>query len=303
MENYICKSPVAMIFFNRPDTTKEVLDAIRVAKPPKMYLISDAPREGREDDTEKVAACRKLVGEGIDWPCEVHKNYAESNMGCRDRVASGITWVLSQEERTIILEDDVVPSEDFFPYMDTMLEAYKDNRKVMMVSGTNLLKNYHMPMPYTFSCFSSIWGWGTWARAWKDYDPDVKDWPEVKASGKLMGIHGRFSYMFLKKDLDSVYTHTKDTWDIQWDYCRHMHRGLGVVPRENLIRNIGFDREDATHTTGSTVEDFAYGKMTFPLPIVTSVRRDLEYDKAYINKYFGMRKVVNFVKKKLKKEK
>ncbi|MBO6205868.1 MAG: hypothetical protein J6O73_02915 [Lachnospiraceae bacterium] len=298
MNDYTCKSPVAMIFFNRPDTTKEVLDAIRVAKPSKMYLISDAPRAGRADDEEKVTACRKLVEEGIDWPCEVHKNYAESNMGCRDRVASGISWVLSQENCTIILEDDVVPAPDFFPYMDTMLEAYKDNPKVMMVSGTNLLKNYSMDKPYIFSCFSSIWGWGTWARAWEKYDVDVKSWPEVKKSGRLMGIHGRFSYMFLKKDIESVYTHAKDTWDIQWDYCRHMNRGLGIVPRANLIRNIGFDREDATHTTGSTAEDFSYGIIEFPLPVEKVIRRDLEYDRAYINKYFGLNKVINFVKKK-----
>ena len=299
MQNYTCKSPVAMIFFNRPDTTKEVLDAIRVAKPGKMYLISDAPREGRADDEEKVAACRKLVEEGIDWPCEICKNYAEHNMGCRDRVASGISWVLSQEECTIILEDDVVPSPDFFPYIDTMLEAYKDDPKVMMVSGTNLIKNYRIDAPYTFSCFSSIWGWATWARAWNLYDVDVKDWPEVKASGKLMGIHGRFSYMFLKKDIDSVYTKAKDTWDIQWDYCRHMHRGLGIVPRENMIRNIGFDREDATHTTGGSTEDFSYGKVEFPIPIQKHVRRNLDYDRAFINKYFGVRKIINFLRKKV----
>ena len=296
----ICTVPVALIFFNRPDTTKEVLDAVRVAAPKKMYLISDAPRAGREDDEEKVAACRKLVEEAIDWPCEVKKNYAESNMGCRERVATGISWVLSQEEETIILEDDVVPAPAFFAYCEEMLKMYKDNERVMMVSGTNLLKNYQMQKPYTFSCFSSIWGWATWARAWKHYDMDVKDWPEVKKSGKLMGIHGRVCYLFLKKDIDSVYTKAKDTWDIQWDYCRHMHRGLGIVPRENLIRNIGFDREDATHTTGTTTEDFSYGEMSFPLPMETHVCRDLEYDRAYLEKYFGVRKVINFIKKKIK---
>ena len=118
-------TPVAFIIFNRPDTTKRVFEAIREAKPEKLYLISDAPREGREDDEAKVAETRAYVEEHIDWECQVKKNYATENMGCKMRVSSGITWVLEQEEDTIILEDDVLPNQDFFRYCQEMLEKYK----------------------------------------------------------------------------------------------------------------------------------------------------------------------------------
>lgn len=300
MENFKLTTPVAFLIFNRPDTTKEVFERIREAKPEKLYLISDAPREGREDDAAKVAQTRQYVETHIDWDCEVHKNYAKTNMGCRDRVSSGITWVLSQETRAIFLEDDIVPLPEFFRFCQEMLDAYEDHPRVMMVSGLNLVRKHKMDTPYTFSCFSSIWGWATWRRAWEKYDVDVADWPELKKAGTLKKVQSGFSYLFMKRNVDSVYTKQKDTWDIQWDYCRHKHRGLGIVPRENLICNIGFNREDATHTKEGSDEDFSYGVMRFPIEKDVPVRRDVEYDKAYIRKYFGVNKVINFIRKKAK---
>ena len=292
--------PVTLIFFNRPDTTARVFEKIKAAAPEKLYLVSDAPRSGNADDEKKVSECRRLVEDGIDWHCEVVKLYADTNMGCKRRVYTGIGEVLKKEEWTVILEDDVVPSEDFFPFCREMLIRYRDDRRVMMVSGTNLVK-HRMKGPYCFSCFSSIWGWATWARAWEKYDPDVTDWPELKQSGFMKGIQGGgFAYLFLKNNIEQVYTKKKDTWDIQWDYCRHKNHGLGIVPAVNMIDNIGFGREDATHTTWDATEDFSYGKMKFPLDFVP-VSRDEKYDRSYIRKYFGWRKLVDYVMKRVRK--
>ncbi len=294
--------PIAFVIFNRPDTTEQVFAEIRKAKPKQLYLISDAARKDKDGEEEKVNACRKLVEEGIDWDCELHKNYATENMGCKERMASGITWFFEHVEMGIILEDDIVPSEDFFPYMELMLRKYKDVKRVMMVSGTNLLKNAPFEMPYTFSCFPSIWGWGTWKRAWRYYDKNIVDWPMIRESGDFKKVQNGLAYRFLVQDMNRVYYHQKDTWDHQWDFARFKHRGLGIVPRENMCKNIGFDRTDATHTTGASTEDFSYGATIDPGKLQSHdvpVLRDVVYDKAYIIKYFGLRKVVNFIKKKL----
>ena len=292
--------PVTLIFFNRPDTLEKVFEAVREARPEKLYLVCDGPRADRPDDIGKVIACRQLA-ENVDWPCKVEKIYAAANMGCKERVHTGISAVLEKEECTIILEDDVVPVPDFFTYCRDMLEAYKNDRRVMMISGTNLVRDHKINGPYCFSCFSSIWGWATWRRAWSLYDPDVTDWPEIDRSGSFRGIYGS-SYFYAKHDIMSVYTKKKDTWDIQWDYCRHKNRGLGIVPAVNLIENIGFDREDATHTKWSSSEDFSRGSMEFPLPVIKSVKRDTDYDRAYIRKYYGVNKAIAFIKKRLGKK-
>jgi len=296
MNEFKLTTPVAFIIFNRLDTTKEVFEKIREAKPQKLYIISDAARN--EAESEKVTQTRNYVENNIDWECEVHKNYAESNMGCKKRVASGISWVLEQEENTIILEDDCIPKKEFFQYCQEMLERYKDNPEVMMVTGTNLIGDKEISHDYTFSYFSMIWGWATWKRAWNLYDVQIPLWPDAKKSKKMLPVYGRLSYFFFERDTDKVYHNEKDTWDIQWDFTRLYYQGLGVVPKGNLINNIGFNREDATHTTGESFEDFTYGEISFPLKHPASVVRNIKYDKAYLKKYFGMRKVVNFVRKK-----
>lgn len=300
MDGFKLTVPVAFIMFNRPDTSVQVFKEIQKAKPEKLYLISDAAREGRPEEAEKVAECRRVIEEMIDWDCVVNKNYAESNMGCKRRVASGISWVLEKEEETIILEDDVVPSEQFFPFIQQMLNEYRDEDKVMMVSGTNLLKNHEIKGDYTFSYFSVIWGWATWRRAWsRYYDEDMKDWPEMKNNRELKDVYQNpLSFWLFKRDAEKIYNGGKDTWDLQWDYCRVKRGALGIVPKENLVNNIGFDREDATHTTGSSFEDFSYGKIKLPCDPVRPIAEDREYDKAYLKKYLGLRKIINAVKKK-----
>ena len=117
------KSAVTLIFFNRSDTLEKVFEKIRMARPPKLFLVQDGARENNSKDIEGIRACRKIV-ENIDWECEVFKNYSEVNLGCGVRPQSGITWVLSQVESTIILEDDCVPEMSFFDYCDEMLEKY-----------------------------------------------------------------------------------------------------------------------------------------------------------------------------------
>lgn len=302
MDTFQLTTPVAFIIFNRPDTTKVVFEEIRRAKPTKLYLISDAAREDRPKEKEKVDETRNYVETHIDWDCEVHKDYARNNLGCKQRVYTGIDGVLQQEETVIVLEDDVVPAPAFFRYCQEMLEHYQNDPGVMMVSGLNLMKQPVIEKQYTFSYYSSIWGWATWKRAWDLYDADIVDWPEIHKSGAFKKIQSGLAYLFLKKNMNSVYTKKKDTWDLQWDYCRYKYHGLGVVPRENLICNIGFDREDATHTTGKSEEDFTYGRMEFPLQFDVPVKRDMAYDKAYIRKYFGVKKVIRFLRGKLSRK-
>lgn len=301
-DDFSLRIPVAFIIFNRPDTAVQVFTEIRKAKPCKLYLISDAARDGRPDEEEKVRKCRADIEAMIDWDCEVHKDYAERNLGCKKRVSSGISGVLENEEAVMILEDDVVPSEDFFPYMQQMLTEYKDDDRIMMVSGTNLLKNHEIKGDYTYSYFPVIWGWGTWQRAWsRYYDPDMKDWVLDKNRKQLRKVYGNpLSYWLFKRDADFVYNGGKDTWDLQWDYCRMKRGCLGIVPKHNLINNIGFDRDDATHTTDRSFEDFSYGEMRIPCESPGPVMEDLSYDRAYLKKYMGIRKIFNALRKRLK---
>ena len=102
MDSYKLKSPIVLIIFNRPDTTERVFEAIRQARPTKLFVIADGPRADRPGEAEKCAAARAVI-DRVDWDCEVIKNYSEINLGCGKRVASGLDWVFEQVEEAIML--------------------------------------------------------------------------------------------------------------------------------------------------------------------------------------------------------
>src|SRR5712692_5523584 len=131
-------TPVALIIFNRPETTARVFAEIAKARPSRLLLVADGPRLDHPEDVEKCTATRAIV-EQVDWPCEVLTNFSEANLGCKMRPVSGINWVFENVEEAIILEDDCLPHPSFFPFCQELLERYRDDQRVMMIGGTNLL--------------------------------------------------------------------------------------------------------------------------------------------------------------------
>jgi len=99
------KTPVLFLVFNRLDTTKQVFEAIRRAKPPRLYVAADGPRDSKPDEDNKVKAVRDYVIGHIDWDCEVKTLFREKNLGCKYAVSGSIDWFFENEEMGIILED------------------------------------------------------------------------------------------------------------------------------------------------------------------------------------------------------
>lgn len=245
------KSSVLFVIFKRVDTTQMVFSRIREARPPKLYIAADGPRLERVGEAEQCNATRKVV-ENVDWPCEVHHLYRDKNLGCGEGVSSAITWFFEHEEEGIIIEDDILPHLDFFKYCDEMLERYRDNDKIKCICGSNAFyEDIKYPYSYYYSHYMMVWGWATWRRTWKEYDKSLKSIPRnlflkqiellpVKKGSKLKAI-----------EIFDVMTsdHPIDTWDYQLFFSILNHKGLTVIPINNLCKNIGFGHADAIHTT------------------------------------------------------
>ncbi|HNP98784.1 MAG TPA: glycosyltransferase family 2 protein [Bacteroidia bacterium] len=239
---------VLFLIFNRPDTTKRVFEAIKAARPPRLYVAADGPRPDRSGEAEKCAQARLIVEE-IDWPCEVLTLFRDVNLGCRNAVSGAITWFFQQEEEGIILEDDCLPGPSFFHFCQLMLEKYRHSPQIMHIGGNNFLSN-ETDVPeasHYFSRFNHIWGWATWRRAWEKYDPTLRTLPIYLQSNITSNQFGsNFSqYYWLVKFIDTY--HGKiDTWDYQWTFCIWRCNGLSITPDVNLVSNIGFNQQ-ATH--------------------------------------------------------
>ncbi len=243
------KAAVAFFIFKRPDCTRRVWDEIRKARPPVLLIIADGPRD--ESERLKCEETRAIV-EKVDWPCDVRRNYSNVNMGCRDRMATGLDWVFEQVEEAIIFEDDCVPDQTFFSFCDELLERYRDDARVMHISGGNFLRGRDCgPWSYYFSKYTECWGWATWRRAWKHFDLRINSWPVVKSSGLLESVCENASERWFWTQLfDRQHRGASNAWDYSWLYTCWVQRGVSILPSVNLVTNIGIG-EDATHTQGA----------------------------------------------------
>ena len=249
------QNAVLMLVFNRPDVTEQVFQAVRNARPPRLYVAADGPRPGRSQDEETTAKVREVFKQ-VDWPCEVHTRFLTENLGCRNAVSSAIDWFFSKEEQGIVLEDDVLPSPAFFSYCDTMLERYKHDERVFSVVGNNLVEPwYQHPESYFFSKVFFVWGWASWRRAWQHYDVNMAAWPSTGLQVNALPYKPKQKLHHAYWDLvfDLAFKNQISTWDHQWTFAHWENNAVCVTPANNLVRNIGFGA-DATHTSGSDPE-------------------------------------------------
>ena len=263
------RSPVVFFIFNRPEQTRRVFAEIAKARPPKLLVAADGPRPGVSGDAARCAAARAVVDQ-VTWDCDVATNYADTNLGCGQRVASALTWAFDRVEEAIILEDDTLPIQDFFVFCDAMLEYYRDDERVMHVSGNN----FHpalgaMGYSYYFSCYDHIWGWATWRRAFRHYDFPMSRWQTLRTSSWLSSVLGdpvaaEWWTNYFDRGAAGDRT-TYDSWDCQWLFAILVQHGLAITPHANLVSNIGFG-VDATHTRNANSSlALIPGQLTWPL--------------------------------------
>ena len=173
---------VLFLVFNRPETTKQVFEAIRQAKPPRLYVAADGAREGKPGESERVEQVRQIATE-VDWPCEVKTLFRDKNLGCKQAVSSAIDWFFDNEEQGIILEDDCLPHPDFFTFCETLLKRYATDERVWVITGDNFQDGQKRgDGSYYFSRYNHVWGWASWRRAWSKRDMSIKFWPKWKVS-------------------------------------------------------------------------------------------------------------------------
>lgn len=278
------QTPVAFFIFNRPEQTVRVFNEIRRAKPRRLLIVADGPRANRAGEADACDLTRRLVLNRIDWDCDVQTNFSDVNLGCKRRVSSGLDWVFSQCPEAIILEDDCLPEPSLFAFFDEMLARYRDDERIMMVTGFNPLGQWKREQQsYHFSYCGSIWGWASWARAWAHYDVEMRRFADPDCQQRVREVFAEPElYEGRLKSYDAVHRGTVDTWDMQWSFSRIIREGLSVVPSVNLISNIGFG-EGATHTHNarSPVASLRTHAIPRAMKHPSAVAADRDYDRAF----------------------
>lgn len=259
MQPFLIDVPVALIFFNRPDTFAKVFEAVAKARPSKLFLIQDGARENRKDDVENIAKCREFIN--VDWECEVHEDYSDHNLGCGARVYSGITNAFKVVDRLVIIEDDIVISEDMLPFCAELLERYKDDQRFYSISCLNHMGVYDTPYSYVFTTRGGgITGWATWKRVWDEMDYNIECADDKFSMSKFRlfkrpKIDGEWWANKVETTRNALKEGKKLT---AWSYAflfttAFSQNRLRIVSSKNLITNIGLQGANSNASSITTV--------------------------------------------------
>ncbi|MBI3601361.1 MAG: hypothetical protein HY209_00460 [Candidatus Omnitrophica bacterium] len=241
-------TPVLFSIFRRPDITQSVFNEIRKARPQQLFVRADGPHPHVKGEAELCMQTRAIIQQ-VDWDCQVYKNYSDINLGCRVALSSAIHWFFSQVESGIVLEDDCLPSQSFFWFCQELLEHYKQDERIMQISGANYMPQVKIGTgTYYFSKFNDVSGWATWKRAWKFYDMNMSQYSEFKKQRRI------YDYLDNKEQAAWLMSYFEEAveldkcgvWSTQWTFAMAKNNGLTICPNMPLTIHMGFN-EDGTN--------------------------------------------------------
>jgi hypothetical protein len=268
------RAPVLFLVFNRLDTTQRVFEAIRAARPPRLYVAADGARKNKQGEAARVQEVRDHILQRIDWPCEVKTLLREENLGCKLAVGGGIGWFFEHEAEGIILEDDCLPAPDFFPFCETLLARYRDDASVAGITGDFKAVDLGKAADhYGTVRFPLIWGWASWRRAWQGYDRTLSEWTGELSSLPALLNMPRGTQRYFTMEFDRTKAGELNTWDYQFTFLVLKNGRSFLHPHVNLISNLGFTGL-ATNTADPDhpFSELPTGQVRFPLrPTPTDV--------------------------------
>jgi hypothetical protein len=238
--------PVLILAFNRPGPARRIFMAVRLARPARLFIACDGPRAQKAGEEALVAEVRDLV-KLVDWPCVVETRFLEKNLGCGKAVSSAIEWFLDRAGEGVILEDDCLPSPAFFRFAAVMLERYRHDERIALISGSNMAGLARIDGEYAFSRVISCWGWATWKRTWDRYSLSI---PEIGPDEQWARTAHPRMITKLNREIRRTTGGSPHTWDYQLLVQCFRSGQLTVVPRWNLVLNIGFDGDGAHYGAG-----------------------------------------------------
>lgn len=243
------RAPVALFVFNRPKHTQRVLAQIAKYDFPDLIVYSDGPRRGHPTDLEQVTLVRQLI-EAESHLRRVTLVPQESNLGLLSHFSFGLKDFFSKHQSGIILEDDCLPTKNFFDFCNFGLAEFRDDNRVAMVQGSSFLPKFVSPLgDYYLGKDFKVWGWATWANRLQDFDPRLQDWQKASRIDqvKTLRAKGASAWKAAKERRRLLKALALGTWDIQLSSHFEVKKLRSLSPSQNLVVNIGFGPE-ATHT-------------------------------------------------------
>lgn len=237
MQNF---APIALFVYNRPEHTRRTVKFLQqnlLADESRLFVFSDAPKKG---DEERVREVREFI-KTIDGFKSVEIIEREFNLGLANSIIGGVTKLTNEYGKVIVFEDDLLSSRYTLQYFNNALQRYENEEKVMHICAYMYPLKNALQLPETFFYRASgSWGWATWQRAWKHFEPDI-DLLMSKFDSKKINDFSIDGTMNFWKQMNEFKQKKNNSWAIRWYASIFLEKGLTLNPAQSLIDNIGHD--------------------------------------------------------------
>ena len=233
-------APIALFVYNRPEHTRRTISYLQknlLAEESRLFIFSDGPKTNA--DKAKVEEVRQMVKEVTGFK-SVKVIARNENLGLANSIISGVTKLVNEYDKVIVFEDDLLSSPYALQYFNEALNRYANEEKVMHIGGYMYdLKEKDLPETFFYRAATS-WGWATWARAWKHFEPDIHKLTEQFSKPSILrfSIEGTMNFW---KQMGEFRKGKNNSWAIRWYASIFLRDGLTLNPAHSLINNIGHD--------------------------------------------------------------
>jgi hypothetical protein len=233
-------APIALFVYNRPDHTRRTISYLQqnlLADESRLFIFCDAAKT--DADKPKVEQVRQLVND-ISGFKSVKVVVRDHNLGLAESIISGVTQLVYEYGKVIVFEDDLLSSPHTLQYFNDALKKYANQEQVMHI-GAYMYNLNDKALPETFFYRAATsWGWATWARAWKNFEPDVDKLINQFDTLKIarFSIEGKMNFW---KQIEQFKAGKNNSWAIRWYASIFLKNGLTLNPSQSLIQNIGHD--------------------------------------------------------------
>lgn len=237
MQNF---APIALFVYNRPEHTRRTIKFLQqnlLAEESRLYIFSDAAKN--PNNQSLVEEVREII-HSVEGFKHVELIERKNNLGLANSIIDGVSRLVKEYGKVIVFEDDLISSTYTLQYFNDALIRYQDEEKVMHIGAYMYpLKEENLPETFFYRAATS-WGWATWDRAWKNFEPDI----DLIISRFDHEKKHRFSIdgtMNFWKQILEFKSGKNNSWAIRWYASIFLKGGLTLNPSKSLINNIGHD--------------------------------------------------------------
>jgi hypothetical protein len=276
-------APILLFVYNRPEHTRRCIESLlknSLASESNLFIYADGAKDSTQQ--EAVNEVRNYI-RSIQGFKQITLMERSENWGLARNIINGVTTQVNRYGKVIVLEDDLVVAPYFLQFMNDALEVYKNEPRVGHIQACDFTQDSSLPTTFLIK-WTGSWGWATWDRAWKHFNPNGNELLQELEERKLTHVfdfNGKYGFTrMLRRQIEGK----NNSWAIRWNASLFLKDILSLNVGRSLVQNEGFDGSGTNCGGGGLYASHLY-LQSLPITPISPIEENKEARQAFIRYY------------------